>query len=96
MANIDWTSLSCRLENIFNIIPRPSLARLHVCKALLALAAENDEIDTLQFSSSDVDRWLGEWNASPEEKSSFLKSVADTFSSVDRPYVHLEDISFKG
>lgn len=76
-----------RLSNLFNVIPRTSAARLRVCKTLIKLAAENDEVDTLQLSPPDVDRWLSEWNASSEEKIDFLKTVVDTFLSVKQPLV---------
>ncbi|KAH8118642.1 PCI-domain-containing protein [Phellopilus nigrolimitatus] len=73
------------LANLFNSIPRTSPARLVVCKALLKLAVENDELETLQLSPTDVDRWLIEWSASPDEKSDFLKAVAESFSAAGRP-----------
>lgn len=70
-----------RLANLFNIIPRTSPARLSVCKTLLQIARENDELENLRLSPTDVDRWLTEWNASAEEKGDFLRSIADAFSS---------------
>ena len=76
-----------RFANVFNIIPRNSPARLLVCKAVLKLAAENDEVDTLQFSPADVGRWLGEWDVTPDEKCDFLKAVAETYSAVGKMYV---------
>lgn len=73
-----------RLANLFNALPRTSSVRLLVCEALLKLAAESDDIDTLQLSPSDVDRWLAEWKASAEEKSQFMKTVVETYYSVGR------------
>ncbi|EJD01555.1 PCI-domain-containing protein [Fomitiporia mediterranea MF3/22] len=69
------------LANLFNAIPRTSPVRLVVCKTLLRLAVENDELDNLRLRTTDVDRWLNEWNASAEEKCEFLKNVADAFAS---------------
>ncbi|KAI5119609.1 hypothetical protein M0805_005779 [Coniferiporia weirii] len=73
------------LANLLNAIPRTSPARLLVCKALLKLTAEKDELDTLQLSHADVDRWLNEWGVSSEEKSDFLKTVVDIFTEAGRP-----------
>lgn len=77
----------CRLANLFNAIPRTSPARLVVCEALLKLTAENDELDILQLSPADVDRWLGEWGVSAETKSEFYKNIAEIFSKANRPWV---------
>lgn len=60
--------------------------RLAVCKTLLKIASENDELDNLRLTSTDVERWLTEWDASPEEKNEFLKSVADAFASSGQSY----------
>ncbi|EEB88550.1 hypothetical protein MPER_13555, partial [Moniliophthora perniciosa FA553] len=58
-----------RLSNLFNAIPRTSPLRLTVYRTLLDTAASNEEIDFLNLSRVDVDKWLGEWDISPEEKS---------------------------
>ncbi|KAL5530095.1 hypothetical protein ACEPAF_6352 [Sanghuangporus sanghuang] len=79
----EQSSLKYRiLANLFNIIPRTSPARLSVCKTLLKVAQENDELESLRLTATDVDRWLIEWGVSAEEKSDFLKSIADAFASV--------------
>ena len=67
------------MSNLFNAIPRPSALRLPVYKTLLELASGNDELDTLGLSQSDVEKWLSEWDVSPEEKSAFLKLLVDAF-----------------
>ncbi|KAI0722590.1 PCI-domain-containing protein [Earliella scabrosa] len=76
----DHTSTKYRiLSNLFNAIPRRSALRLPVYKTLLELASGNDELDTLGLSQSDVEKWLSEWEVSPEEKSDFLKLLVDAF-----------------
>ena len=74
-----FTDVPSRLSNLFNALPRQSGLRLPVYKTLLELASANDELDTLGLSQSDVEKWLSEWDVSPEEKSAFLKLLVDVF-----------------
>ncbi|KAJ6616235.1 PCI domain-containing protein [Mycena sp. CBHHK59/15] len=67
------------LSNLFNAIPRKSPLRLSVYTTLLDLATSNDELDALQLSRLDVEKWLREWDISAEDKSAFLKSIADAY-----------------
>ncbi|KAF8313156.1 uncharacterized protein EI90DRAFT_3144149 [Cantharellus anzutake] len=67
------------LSNIFNALPRQSPIRLQVYNALFSLATSNKELDTIQVNKSTVDRWLSEWDVSPDEKGTFLKSLAIAF-----------------
>ena len=71
------------LSNIFNAIPRPSPLRLQVNRALVQLANANDELEQLQLSEAEVERWLTEWDVSPEEKSAYLKTLVDVFAESD-------------
>ncbi|KAH9971432.1 PCI-domain-containing protein [Lactifluus volemus] len=68
------------LSNFFNTLPRQSALRLPVYKALLDLASSNDELQALQVSRADVERWLQEWEISSAEKSAFLETLVVAFS----------------
>ncbi len=72
---------------LFNTLPRPSALRPLVYKVLLELASSNDELQVLQVSRADVDKWLKEWDISPAEKSAFLKTLVDVFSKAGQQYV---------
>ncbi|OBZ70215.1 Eukaryotic translation initiation factor 3 subunit M [Grifola frondosa] len=73
------------LSNLFNAIPRRSGLRLLVYKTLLQIASENDELELLGLSDTDVENWLQEWEISPEEKSAFLKLLVDAFAKCGEP-----------
>lgn len=83
VADIAFDSLG----NFFNAIPRTSPSRLSVCRALVKLASDNDEMDTLHMTPADVNRWTNEWDVSQDEKTAFLKYVADAYSAVNKQYV---------
>ncbi|KAF7792843.1 hypothetical protein EIP86_003944 [Pleurotus ostreatoroseus] len=68
------------LSNLFNSLPRRSGLRLTVNKALVELAATNDELEQLQLSDVEVERWLSEWEISAEEKSAYLKTLVDVYA----------------
>ncbi|KAJ7129261.1 PCI domain-containing protein [Mycena epipterygia] len=79
-ASSEHTSIKYRLlSNLFNAIPRKSPLRLSVYTTLLDLAAANEEVDALQLARVDVEKWLREWDISPEEKSTFLKTIAEAY-----------------
>ncbi|TFK55641.1 PCI-domain-containing protein [Heliocybe sulcata] len=73
------------LSNLFNALPRQSPRRLSVYRALLDIATTNDELEVLQISPGDVERWMQEWDVPAEEKSQFLKSISDAFSKSGQP-----------
>ncbi|KAF7981704.1 hypothetical protein HWV62_32280 [Athelia sp. TMB] len=73
------------LSNLFNATPRKSALRLPVYNALLQVATANDQLDLLGLSLEDVEKWLGEWAVTPEEKSAFLKSIVDAYDKSDQP-----------
>ncbi|KDQ08890.1 hypothetical protein BOTBODRAFT_59098 [Botryobasidium botryosum FD-172 SS1] len=73
------------LSNLFNALPRSSPLRVEVYTALLNLANENQELEVLQISQEDVDRWLSEWEISQDEKSAFLKKIADAYNKSEQP-----------
>lgn len=55
--------------------------------AILNYASSSDQLDTLQLQRPTVEKWLTEWKISPEDKSTFLKSLVDTFTSADQACV---------
>ncbi|KAF7352413.1 Eukaryotic translation initiation factor 3 subunit M [Mycena venus] len=79
-ASSEQTSIKYRLlSNLFNALPRKSPLRLTVYTTLLDLATGNEELDALQLARVDVEKWLREWDISSEEKSKFLKTIADAY-----------------
>lgn len=75
------------LSNLFNALPNRSTLRPRAYKALLDLATENGELEVLQLKSSDLEKWLDEWDISRDEKSEFIKCVSDAFSRVGQECV---------
>ena len=77
-----------RLSNLFNALPRNSSLRLTVYTSLLEFAVANEELDALQLTRSDVEKWLLEWNISSEEKNAFLKTIATAYEKSGQPYAY--------
>lgn len=73
------------ISNLFNAIPRNSPLRLTVYQTLLQIATSKDELDVLELTKSDVEKWLSEWEVSEEEKASFLKSIVDAYIKAEQP-----------
>ena len=71
------------LSNLFNAVPRHSALRLDINQALVKIASENDELEQLQFTEAEVDRWLSEWDVSPEQKSAYLKTLVNVYAQTD-------------
>ncbi|KAI9064881.1 PCI-domain-containing protein [Trametes sanguinea] len=81
IAAPDHTSAKYRiLATLFNSIPRRSPLRLTVYQTLLEFASSNDDLELLGISQTEVDKWLSEWEISPEEKSGFLKLLVHAFA----------------
>ncbi|KAF8897764.1 hypothetical protein BD779DRAFT_1608279 [Infundibulicybe gibba] len=78
------------LSNLFNALPRSSPSRLTVYKTLLDIATTNDEVEVLQISRAEIEKWLSEWDISSEEKSAFFKSIADAYSKTNQPLKSFE------
>jgi translation initiation factor 3 subunit M len=74
------------LSNLFNAIPRQSSLRFFVYKTLLEIAIANDQLDFLQLSNPQVEKWISEWSVSPGEKSDFLKLLVDVYTKAGYPY----------
>jgi len=84
-APAERTPLKYRiLSNVFNAIPYTSPLRLFIYNAILDLATKNDQLESLQLQRPTVEKWLTEWQISPEEKSRFLKSLVDAFTAADQ------------
>ncbi|PPQ68277.1 hypothetical protein CVT26_006193 [Gymnopilus dilepis] len=73
------------ISNLFNATPRNSPLRLLIYQTILDLATSRDELDVLELSKSNVEKWLSEWDITEEEKASFLKSIVDAYSKADEP-----------
>ncbi|TFK43819.1 hypothetical protein BDQ12DRAFT_643487 [Crucibulum laeve] len=87
----DRVSIKYRvLSNLFNAIPRKSPLRLAVYNTLLEIATANDDLDALQLSKSDVEKWLSEWGISSKEKAAFLKSIVDAYAKAGQPSISYE------
>ncbi|KAF8592729.1 PCI domain-containing protein [Ramaria rubella] len=82
-ALTEQTSIKYRiLSNLFNALPNRSTLRPCVYKSLLDLATENGELEILQLKSSDMEKWLDEWDIAVDEKSEFIKCISDAFHKV--------------
>jgi len=79
----------CRLSNLFNAIPRTSSLRLVVYNTLLDLATANDEPEVLRLSRADVEKWLSEWEITPDEKVTFYTRIIGAYQKASQPYVQL-------
>lgn len=49
-------------------------------EAIIRVAAAQDQLEQPQLSLLEVEKWLSEWEVSQEEKSSYLKTLVDTFT----------------
>ncbi|ETW83622.1 hypothetical protein HETIRDRAFT_116256 [Heterobasidion irregulare TC 32-1] len=78
------------LSNLFNALPRSSSLRLPVYTSIIELASANDELEVLQLSQADTEKWLQEWDISSSEKSAFLKALVDAFTTAGQL-----DVSYK-
>ncbi|EJD48516.1 hypothetical protein AURDEDRAFT_112952, partial [Auricularia subglabra TFB-10046 SS5] len=80
------------LTNLFNALARTSPLRVNVAEALIALAA--DDLEVIQLSRPQVEKWLAEWELPLERKCDFLKTVADAVAKAgqkDASYSYLLD-----
>ncbi|KIY52318.1 PCI-domain-containing protein [Fistulina hepatica ATCC 64428] len=68
------------LSNLYNVLPRTSPLRLQVYSTLLSLASSQDDLDVLQLTPSEVERQLGEWEVSTDQKSAFLELIIEAFT----------------
>ncbi|CAK5263095.1 unnamed protein product [Mycena citricolor] len=79
-APVEQATIKYRLlSNLFNTLPRKSPLRLQVYTTILQLATSREELEALQLTRVDVERWLLEWDVSAEEKSSFLKLISEAY-----------------
>lgn len=90
-ASSDRPSIKYRiLSNLFNAIPQTSSLRLAIYNTLLDLATANGELEVLQLSRADVEKWLSEWEITPDEKSAFLKRIVDAYQKAAQPAIAYE------
>ncbi|PPQ92379.1 hypothetical protein CVT25_008729 [Psilocybe cyanescens] len=78
------------LSNLFNSLPKTSPLRLSVYQTLLQIATSKDNLNVLELTKSDVQKWLSEWEITTEEKSAFLKSIVDAYVQAEEPAVAYE------
>lgn len=71
----------CRMSNLFNALPRTTSLRYLVYSSLLDLALKNNGIDILHLSRSEIEKWLSDWDITPEEKSKFLSTVVQAYAN---------------
>ncbi|KAG6841852.1 hypothetical protein C0991_006259 [Blastosporella zonata] len=69
------------LSNLFNATERTSPLRSIVYTALIQTAGANGDLDVLQISRANVDKWLSEWNVPQTEKASFVKTISDAYEA---------------
>lgn len=81
------------MSNLFNALPNRSTLRPRVYKALLDVSAENGELEVLQIKTTDVEKWLDEWDITADEKSEFLKNISDAFAKTGQECVHSKNVS---
>jgi len=74
-----------RLSNLFNTLPRNSPLRYSVYQTLLEVATSNGDLNVLELTKTDVEKWLSEWEISDEEKASFLRSVSEAYAKAEQP-----------
>lgn len=85
-SHSDQPSVKYRvISNLFNATPRNSALRLPIYKALLQVATENGELESLRLTRKDIEQWLQEWDISSEERSQFLKSIVEAFIKSGQP-----------
>ncbi|KAF8165632.1 hypothetical protein B0H34DRAFT_671432 [Crassisporium funariophilum] len=84
-ASSDRLSIKYRiLSNLFNTLPRISPLRLVVYQTLLGIATSNDDLEVLELTKADVEKWLSEWDITDEEKATFLKSIVEAYAKADQ------------
>lgn len=71
--------------NLFNATPRNSKSRVLIYTALLKAASDNEELDVIPLAKIDADKWLEEWDISPEEKGEFCQTVYDACIKAGQP-----------
>lgn len=76
-----------RLSNLFNATEHTSSIRPLVYSALIQTSSANGDLDALQITRINVEKWLSEWNISPIEKASFLKTISDAYKAESQPCV---------
>ncbi|KAG6910774.1 hypothetical protein DXG01_007661 [Tephrocybe rancida] len=69
------------LSNLFNATERTSPLRPMVYSALIQTASANGDLEALQITRANVDKWLSEWNIPQTEKASFLKTISGAYEA---------------
>lgn len=66
------------LTTIFNVLPATSKLRLATFHVILKVSANSGTFESLLPQLKNLDQWLEQWEASPEEKREVLIAVANT------------------
>ncbi|KAG6843721.1 hypothetical protein H0H87_001299 [Tephrocybe sp. NHM501043] len=77
------------LSNLFNATEHTSPLRPVIYTALIHTASANGDLDALQITRANVDKWISEWNVPQTEKASFLKTISGAYeanSQTDKAY----------
>ncbi|KIY70926.1 PCI-domain-containing protein [Cylindrobasidium torrendii FP15055 ss-10] len=70
------------LTNLFNALPRTSGLRYSVYTSLLKISLPQNA----KIEQPEVSRYLSEWSISDEERTAFLKTLVDAYSSAGQPF----------
>ncbi|GLB34138.1 putative component of the eukaryotic translation initiation factor 3 (eIF-3) complex [Lyophyllum shimeji] len=73
------------LANLFNAMERTSSLRPVVYTALVQMASSNGDLDVLQITRVNVEKWLSEWNISDLDKATFLKTISGAYETMSQP-----------
>lgn len=69
------------LSNLYNNLERTSPSRFDVYQAIVAVAANGEEVDVLIPSLSQLDKWLVEWNVNVDEKKEIYLRLTDVLGA---------------
>ncbi|KAG6899606.1 hypothetical protein C0993_008767 [Termitomyces sp. T159_Od127] len=78
------------LSNLFNATEHTSSIRPLVYSALVQISSANGDIDALQITRTNIEKWLSNWNIAPTEKASFLKTISGAYEAESQPEIAYE------
>ncbi|KAG6891681.1 hypothetical protein C0992_010084 [Termitomyces sp. T32_za158] len=78
------------LSNLFNATEHTSSIRPLVYSALVQISSANGDLDALQITRKNIEKWLSEWHIAPIEKASFLKTISGAYEAQSQPEIAYE------
>ncbi|KAG5340416.1 hypothetical protein C0989_001656 [Termitomyces sp. Mn162] len=78
------------LSNLFNATEHTSSIRPLVYSSLVQISSANGDLDVLQITRINVEKWLSEWTVPPTEKASFLKTISGAYEAESQPEISYE------